>query len=399
MGFGNLKKAKWAQEQQASQFGGSSEFFYKCRLIDRECVVGRFVEGPDEPFVFHLHGMSPDPMTGNSEKGICAEGRLDDPNTRCYLCLGAAAERAEARKTKNNRGRVKMRSPNASFLFFSTRKIARVPMVDQQGNPVLRQDGTQRMEYHPIRQDSAGQHIFAEGQPGQIKTTKVHPGGVDPITQRPDVKIEEEGLKLWTGSLHERANNAARIVEMIQRLEGRCVCGGRAGSGASVEQARAYIKGAACEECGGALQGWNEGMGAIVCPHCGQRMEPDAEYACTAGCPNPRPASLGSCYVQVVRSGASTDTSYSFNELPFDDWEPAHKDIVFPIVDGKRTRAEIDRGELYKPDLTWQQQALQKRGFNVAQLTGQAAPAQGQAAPAPAPAPAQPGTMPNPWGS
>jgi hypothetical protein len=291
MGFGNISEARRvAQSSQANKPRVTPTFVHEIwALIPDEVVVVRFVGGPSEPYIFHQHGFARHPERG-FEKGICL--RPAD----CPMCAAASVPGEK---------RIKRATPYAGFTIYSTRKMLKIPHT--------KEDGTQYFKREPVRCNLDGQHI--KKAPGANQPTTIVAKGVDPRVSQ--YESEDEGLKVWCGSLHPKANNADKLLALDMRLQKLCQCGETTGEGLSARPAEIILKGHACEECGDSINHYEAGAGNTTCRGCGHVGIPNEIVDCAADCGNPKRGGLIECYVRISRRGAGTDTVYDFNPLPF----------------------------------------------------------------------------------
>ena len=138
---------------------------------------------------------------------------------------------------------------------------------------------------------------------------------------------EDEGIKIWCGSLHPKAANADQILALDMQLQKVCQCGGKVGTGLGARPAEIVEK--------------YPGEGGPI--------------ECTADCGNPRRGSLTSCYVQITRRGQGTDTTYHVQPLPFSEPNADH------------SMAPMDLAEIYKADLNANVEMLEARGISIRQ--------------------------------
>ena len=291
MGFGNIQAARSAaqQTQTVAKPKKIPTWMHEIwALIPDESVIVRFVGGPSEPFIFHQHGFARHPDRG-FEKGICV-------GQDCPMCAASGVPREK---------RVKRKSPYAAFTVYSTRKMLKIPA---QSN-----DGKQYFKREPIRVNSEGQHIHKAAG-----ITPVYQGGVDPRSTQ--YEVEDEGAKVWCGSLHPKANNADKLLALDMRLQKLCQCGGTTGEGLSARPAVVNVSGYSCEECGDEVSS-SDGFTDVVCSSCGHVAKPEESLECSAPCANPRRGGLTHCYVRITRRGSGTDTTYDFTPLPFSNAE------------------------------------------------------------------------------
>ena len=294
--FGNLSKARQAIEgsQTSNRPRKTPSFMHELwTLIPGESVIVRFVGGEGEPYIFNQHGFSRHPDRG-FEKGICAKPEA------CSLCQAASAIGEK---------RVKKASPYAAFSVYSPRKMMKVPFT--------RDDGSSGFKRSPVRCDIEGCHIYKNTN-GQTVSFE---GGVDPKSSQ--YELEDEGVKVWCGSLHPKASNADQIIGLDMQLQKLCKCRNTVGAGLSSRPAETTTAGYECKSCGES-SAYNPNVGGqVTCQECGYVGVPQEVVDCTANCDNPTRGGLTQCYVRITRRGAGTDTTYDFTPLPFS--EPEHE--------------------------------------------------------------------------
>ena len=298
MGFGNITAARNAQSDGRDQRSTKIPIYRQevWSLIPDESIIVRFVGGPSEPHIFHQHGFARHPSRG-FEKGICAK-----PGD-CVLCQASSVPGEK---------RVKRASPYAAFTVYSTRKMRLIP--------VTRNDGTSAYRREPIRVNAQNELIDKiDG-----KTRLLSPMEVE---TRLSSESEDEGIKIWCGSLHPKAANADQILALDMQLQKVCQCGGKVGTGLGARPAEIVEK--------------YPGEGGPI--------------ECTADCGNPRRGSLTSCYVQITRRGQGTDTTYHFQPLPLSEPNAEH------------SMAPMDLAEIYKADLNANVEMLEARGISIRQ--------------------------------
>ncbi len=291
MGFGNISAARAAAEtsQSSNRFGSIPTYKHELwSLVDNESVVVRFVGGNAEPHIFHQHGFARHPDRG-FEKGVCLRPE------HCPMCEAAAVIGEK---------RVKRATPYAAFTVYSTRQMLKIPAQGQ--------DGKEYFKKEPLRTDVEGRHIYKVR--GSQQTT-VHQNGVDARAER--YEAEDEGLKVWCGSLHPKANNADKLLALDMRLQGLCQCAQVTGSGLSTSSATVSVSGYQCEECGENVGYDPVQSGSATCRECGHVGVPTESVSCSAGCAAPKRGGLTKCYVRITRRGTGTDTRYDFQPLPF----------------------------------------------------------------------------------
>tara|TARA_Y100000593_G_C4293694_1_gene329515 strand:+ start:684 stop:1703 length:1020 start_codon:yes stop_codon:yes gene_type:complete len=293
MGFGNIQAARSAvaNSQTPNKPKTIPTWMQEIwALIPDESVIVRFVGGPAEPYIFHQHGFARHPERG-FEKGICLGGNA------CPMCSAAAVP---------GERRVKRATPYAAFSIYSTRKMLKIPTETQDGKTYNKKE--------PLRVNSDGEHIYKLN--GNVS---IHQGGVDPRANQ--YETEDEGTKIWCGSLHPKANNADKLLALDMRLQKLCQCGSTVGEGMSARPAGITVEGHSCEECGENLNYSSDSVGDAVCSSCGHVGVPNEALSCTANCGSPKRGGLTHCYVRVTRRGAGTDTTYDFTPLPFSSSE------------------------------------------------------------------------------
>lgn len=289
MSFGNLHAARDLQSNRERVKPRKVPIYQQevWTLIPGESVIVRFVGGPQEPHIFYQHGFSRLPGKG-FEKGIC--NRPDD----CPLCVASSVPGEK---------RVKRASPYAAFTVYSTRKMQLIPFT--------REDGSTGNRTQPIRVNEAGETITKDTSGNTIVVTN------------PDnsVPTQDEGLKIWCGSLHPKAANADQILALDSQLQKICQCGSRVGTGLNARPAEIH--------------------------------EHDGVLVCTADCGDPKRGSLTDCYVQITRRGQGTDTTYTFRPLPFSTPNETH------------TLESLDLATIYKADPEEALEKLAERGINL----------------------------------
>ncbi len=288
MAFGNINAARNLQSTRENVKPRKVPVYQRevWSLIPDESITVRFVGGPTEPHIFQQHGFARHATRG-FEKGICTRPQ------ECVLCMAASVPGEK---------RVKRASPYAAFTVYSTRKMRLVPFT--------RNDGTQGTRREPVRVNEAGEYIVKGTDGRTVVVTDLDMSG----------SFEDEGLKVWCGSLHPKAANADQILALDTQLQKVCQCGSKVGSGLSARPAEIH--------------------------------DHDGVLVCTADCGNPRRGSLTSCYVQITRRGQGTDTTYHFRPLPFSEANAEH------------TLESLDLRDIYKADLDANQEMLEARGIN-----------------------------------
>ena len=351
--LGGVRKAiQDAKQRNNSQFDNS--WRTELRLIASEVATFRVLDLPEQPFVFRKHSMS---KMGNDYGGA----RCLMPERPCHGCTFAETE---ARGTK----RVKRASDVASFIIYSCRKVALIPFQ--------KQDGTTGNRYVVISKNAQGQTIYKAGgniqiaPSGQIwippRQAANQPGQ---LVAEAQYRIVEEGFRVWTGSLHSKANNALAIINLEEKLRARCMCGGQVGTGADLQPASIVVQQYTCSNCSATVQFDPRTELEVVCHSCHQAGSPDEEIGCSASCGNPRRGSVIACYIRATRTGGGTDTAYTFVEMPFSDIDPAHA----PQADTELP----DPPKMYPQDEQKLLAQLAARGLNAGpQQPGQ--PPQGQ---------------------
>ena len=289
MGFGNISAARDLQSSRDKVRPKRVPIYQQevWSLIPDESIVVRFVGGPAEPHIFSQHGFSRLPNKG-FEKGICS--RPED----CILCAAASVPGEK---------RVKRSSPYAAFTVYSTRQMQMIPWQ--------RDDGSSGHRTQPVRVNEAGEYITKDTSGRTVVVT-------NPSLEHP---VQDEGLKIWCGSLHPKAANADQILALDTQLQKVCQCATRVGTGLNARPAEIH--------------------------------EHDGVLVCTADCGNPKRGSLTACYVQITRRGQGTDTTYTFRPLPFSEPNEEH------------TLECLNLAEVYKPDPQDQAAKLEERGISA----------------------------------
>jgi hypothetical protein len=297
MSFGNIAAARSVQSQSSSKLRSKKIPIYQHEvwsMIPDETIILRFVGGESEPHIFHQHGFARHPHRG-FEKGICAKPEA------CELCVASSMPGEK---------RVKRASPYSAFTVYSTRKMLLTPVQRDDGSTVHRRE--------PLRVDQAGTFITKCKNTGLTITCDDN--------RMNELQLEDEGLRVWCGSLHPKAANADQLLALDMQLQKVCQCGQRVGTGLGARPAEVHVEG--------------------------------DEATCTANCGNPRRGSLTSCYVQVTRRGQGTDTTYQFTPLPFSDPSPEHELNPLPLP------------EIYKPDTDVNREMLDARGIRLSGTEG-----------------------------
>ena len=339
--FGNLDAAVAAQQAMQQQWAGSDfdAYRHELRLIANECAVVRPVGGPTEPHSYNVHALSPIPGREFGDKVVCL-----GPNLIC--CQKAAQER----QAKGSR--IKQLSGMAAMTVYSARIVFLVPQQGQSGQTYIRQE--------PYRVDAQNRPIYKDPN---TKQTLLYPNGQHPLATG-QYQWQEEGLKAWSGSTGEKAQNMARIFALAGEFRNRCKCGRTMGSVGITSAAVIRLQALSCANCGAQFPAPdpNAKITSIMCTTCGHNGRPEEVLACTASCGNPQRASLAACYLRIGRVGADKSTAYTFEPLPFSEPDPRHA-AGLKKADGSPNC--LDLAKLYAPSQRAMMEALAARGFSA----------------------------------
>ena len=332
--FGALEEVLNAQQEHASQFGGGSESFMKevYGLIGEEALLMRFVGGVGEPHKIPYHTLSPH---GGNQYG------------ERFICLGAGCPACVKASIKGEK-RVSKVSLWAAFTVYSCRPMFLIP--------TQKQDGTTYNKREPFRRNTDGYAIMKLDGGG----TAFYPNGVHPHVGK--FNWEEEGIRVWKGSMSSKVQNAARIAALIADLKTRCRCDKSTGAGMSMAKARVQVHSTTCGNCGNPVAAAVVGQ-TIVCASCGSGGKHDEHLVCTAQCGNPQRASLRDCYVQVKRIGNDNKTVYEFTALPFSQPEQHHMEHLYRQENNVWVPNGLPLAEIYKSNEKALRDAMAARGL------------------------------------